>query len=41
LGHTLNARQFYTGQANTIIITAEGAVETGADPRGENHAAGY
>jgi gamma-glutamyltranspeptidase / glutathione hydrolase len=41
MGHRLNARQFYTGQANTIVITAEGAVETGADPRGENYAAGY
>lgn len=41
MGHRLNARQFYTGQANTIVITPEGAVETGADPRGENYAAGF
>ncbi len=41
LGHTVVERSFYTGQANCIVITPEGRIETGVDPRGDNYAAGY
>ena len=40
-GHTLNPRRFYTGQANCIVIGEDGSIETGADPRGMNHASGF
>jgi gamma-glutamyltranspeptidase / glutathione hydrolase len=40
-GHTLNQRRFYTGQANCIVIGDDGSIETGADPRGMNHASGF
>lgn len=40
-GHKLVERRFYTGQANCIVVTADGTIETGADPRGENFAAGF
>lgn len=41
MGHQLNERAFYTGQANCILITEDGRIDTGADPRGENHASGF
>ena len=40
-GHKLNQRRFYTGQANCIVITEDGKMETGADPRGMTYAAGF
>jgi gamma-glutamyltranspeptidase / glutathione hydrolase len=40
-GHSLNPRRFYTGQANCIVIGENGMIQTGADPRGMNHASGF
>lgn len=40
-GHTLLERRFYTGQANCIVVAEDGTVQTGADPRGMNHASGF
>jgi len=40
-GHELSPRRFYTGQANCIVVDEGGRIQTGADPRGMNHAAGF
>lgn len=41
LGHTLNERAFYTGQANSLFVQTNGRIDSGVDPRGDNYAAGY
>lgn len=40
-GHNVSERSYYTGQADCIVISPSGRVETGVDPRGDNYAAGY
>jgi gamma-glutamyltranspeptidase / glutathione hydrolase len=41
MGHQLSERNYYTGQADCIVVTDSGLIETGVDPRGDNYAAGY
>jgi gamma-glutamyltranspeptidase/glutathione hydrolase len=41
MGHNLTERSFYTGQADCILVTDSGQIDTGVDPRGDNYAAGF
>lgn len=41
MGHNLSERGYYTGQADCILVTESGRIDTGVDPRGDNYAAGY